>query len=129
MKRLNLTETPAAEKKYRGEMIYESAKKQLTAFAEYEARLLYKTLYGKTPNYEKDEELCIPTSELKRLLVKDTCYEKKVIDYIVIELDGTIVARTKEGEEWDSCYDMSFEEIVNIVDALEEAYLAKVGKA
>lgn len=125
------------KEEFRASSVRKNALNEIKAFAFYEAELLYKLIYGNTPNYEDEEELCICTGDLKRkIFIKvatdcsynDTdeadfvCVE---ISKIIVSVDGTIIVRNEDGDEWDDS-EISFDEIVNIVDALQEAYNAKI---
>ena len=119
--------------------IKNKALNEIKSFAFYEAELLYKLIYGDTPNYEDEEELCICTGDLKRkvfvnvmtynpyLDIEETTYEHREMAEIIVQTDNTIIVRDENGDEWND-WELTFDEIVNIVDAIQEAYNAKIKK-
>ena len=133
MKKLELKEPSVVKQKLYASIVRDKALHEIKAFAFFEAELLYKAIHGEEPNYAEDEELCICTGDLKRgifiTVVTDNSYNKTdeadfvcvEISEIIVSIDGTIIVRNEDGDEWDDS-DLSFDEIVNIVDAIQEAY-------
>lgn len=111
----------------------ENALNEIKGFALFEAQLLYGVIYGRQPNYAEDEELSICTGDLKRNISINVatetdygkCYELVDIAEIIVSIDGTIIVHNEDGDEWGDS-ELSFDEIVNIVDAIQEAYNEKV---
>lgn len=129
MKKLELKEKTVEKQMLHASYMRESALNEIEHFALFEAQLLYKAIYGREPNYAEDEELCICTGDLKRNVSINVatetdygkCYELVEIAEIIVSIDRTIIVRNEDGDEWDDS-ELSFDEIVNIVDAIQEAY-------
>jgi len=133
MKKLELIEQPMNKPTLNASYLRENALNEIKGFALFEAQLLYGAIYGRQPNYAEDEELCICTGDLKRNISINVstetdygiCYESVDIAEIIVSIDGTIIVRNEDGDEWNDS-ELSFDEIVNIVDAIQEAYNEKV---
>jgi len=94
---------------------------------------LYEALGWETPNFEEEEEWAICTGDLENpiyikvvvdnsyLDVEDTCYEDMEVAEIISALDGDVVVRNEDGDEWTSA-DLTLDELVNIAKVLEESY-------
>lgn len=131
MKTLKLKNETAAPKVYRGNEIRTQALEQLRQFAFFEGELLYKSIIGKLPNYEEDEELVICVGDLSSDIVvnvetgntydENTIFERVEVAEIVLCLDKTIIIRNEDGDEWND-WEISFDDVVKIVNILEESY-------
>ena len=127
MKKLEPKEKPVEKQMLHASYMRESALNEIKSFALFEARLLYKAIYGREPNYGEDEELCICTGDLKRNISINVSTDfdryNELVDIaeVIVSIDRTIIVRNEDGDEWDDS-ELSFDEIVNIVDAIQEAY-------
>lgn len=108
-------------------LIKNNALNSIKAFVLYEANLLYKLIYGREPNYEEGDELCICGGDL----VRDVCIHPADMDFtdiqvsqIVVREDGTIIIRD-EDSEWEDKV-LNFDDIVEIANVLQESYNARV---
>ena len=131
MKKLELKEPSVVKQKLHASYLRDKALHEIKAFAFFEAELLYKAIYGREPNYGEDEELCICTGDLTRNISINVSTDfdryNELVDIaeIIVSIDETIIARNEDGDEWDDS-ELSFDEIVNIVNAIQEAYNEKV---
>ena len=110
--------------------IIQNAKKEIVDLIGTEASLLYKKL--ELPEPEEDEAYVIEASDLHRpvsinvevdntyLDVEDTCFERKEVEQIIVERDGTVTIVAEDGEY--STDDITIEELVNISAAIELTY-------
>ena len=137
MKKLEL-KTPIVNKpEMQATLIRNNAMESIKDFAFYEAEMLYKLIHGDTPNYGKGEEIIIFAGDLKRDVfinvltdrskfdTFETNYVLQKVDKIIVQCDKSIIVGDKDGNEWYG-WELGFDEIVDIVNALQEAYEAKV---
>lgn len=126
-----------APKVTKANYILTKARNDLKAFIQMEASLLYKLIYGKDPDFEEGGGWAIFTSVLcddlyinvevdnSYLDVEERTYERREMSEIIVLLDGTVMVRDDDGNEWDDT-DITISELATIADLLELTYSNKV---
>ena len=131
MKRLQLRDTTPTEPSKTRQMA-EYAKEQMKDWLAYEIQSLAEKFHG-MPNFENDEEWVVESERLVEtptinvyvhdsyLVGEDTLQTKVKITEIHTALDGSVLFRNKEEDEWDWT-DISYEDLTNIADIVERTY-------
>lgn len=139
MKKLELKEQPKKVHTYMATSILNDARKRIKDFVAFEIPLLYKAIFGTTPNFEDDEEWRICTGDLEGgvyinievdnsyLDVEDRIYERREIAEIACALDGSIYLYDEGGNDWNAD-EISLEELTEISNKLEQAYIKHLNK-
>lgn len=137
MKRLKLAEETPTPKVTKANYILTKARNDLKAFIQMEASLLYKLIFGEGPDFEEEGWWTIFTGDLcddlyinvevdnSYLDVEERTYERREMSEIIVLLDGTVMVRDEDGNEWDDT-DITISELATIADLLELTYNNKV---
>ena len=132
MKKLVLKEGLQDKKPTKAEIILQEARKDIKRFIAWEIPMLYKTIFGNTPDFGDGEEWTISTGDIGDIFIyvrdvstpyseEDKVYTKVEIAEIIMALDGSIILRDEDGNEWDDM-DITLEELATVSDKIEKAY-------
>lgn len=134
MKRLKLANQPEAQVQYKADAIRRNALESLRSFVHHEALLLFPTFNGGKRVVYEDDELIIPIEPVKitvplvNLEGEELLSQRTAITEVISSIDGTIIARNADGDEWDDNFDISFDDVVKLANAVEDVYNKKIGK-